>query len=419
MSGTYTGLWTEAVHPSFTAPKPLLVAETFAAVPAGAIGATLGPMAARPRGIPTVALLASGVIALAGCGRAGSDGGGEQAVKPVSGDAPGIPVSATKNTSRVPGSEAAELAAGSALAVYPGEGQRPPAVALADAGSWPAAVAAASLMAPPLRAPLLLTDGGDVPEVTSRALDELSPTTGKVLRLGTAGAPGGVETVAIAGADPYSLAAGIDAYRARLTGRWSRAVVVAPADSPAYAMPAAAWAAKSGDPVLFTGRDQLPEATARAIRSHGKPKIYLLGPASVVSSGVAAELRELGSLTRIGGASAPASAVAFARFSGSGFGWGVTDPGHGFQFADPGQPVLAGAAAPLAASGSYGPLLVLDPDGSLPGVVREYLRDVRPGYSSDPVRGVYNRGWMIGDTGAVPAGTQAEIDGLLEIKPVR
>ena len=51
--------------------------------------------------------------------------------------------------------------------------------------------------------------------------------------------------------------------------------------------------------------------------------------------------------------------------------------------------------------------------------MREYLRDVRPGYSSDPVRGVYNRGWMIGNTDAVPAATQAEIDGLLEIKPVR
>jgi hypothetical protein len=35
------------------------------------------------------------------------------------------------------------------------------------------------------------------------------------------------------------------------------------------------------------------------------------------------------------------------------------------------------------------------------------------------VRGVYNRGWMIGGTDAVPATTQAEIDGLLEIKPVR
>jgi hypothetical protein len=375
-------------------------------------------MAGRRRGPVTAVALAAGVIALAGCGRDSDGEPGNEGNRAVP-TAPAIPVSATKNTSRVPGASPVDLAAGSARAVYPGSGQRPPAIALADAGSWPATVAAASLMAPPLKAPLLLTDGSEVPDATFQAIEELSPTTGKVLRLGAAGSPDGVETVAIGGNDPYTLAANVDAYRARLTGRWSRSVVVAPVDSPAYAMPAAAWAAKSGDPVLFTGKDELPAATASAIRSHGKPKIYLLGPASVVSAEVASQLEELGSLTRIGGPNAAASAVAFARFSGSGFGWGVTDPGHGFQFADPGQPAAAGAAAPLAASGSYGPLLVINRDGSLPGVVREYLRDVRPGYSSDPVRGVYNRGWMIGDTESVPAATQAEIDGLLEIKPVR
>lgn len=375
-------------------------------------------MASRRRGFATAALLAAGMIVLAGCGRGAGDSSSGQAA-PATPDAPAIPVSATKNTSRVPGTNPVELAAGAARAVYPGAGQRPPAIALADAGSWTATIAAASLMAAPLKAPLLLTDGGEVPEATFQAIEELSPTSGKVLRLGTAGSPEGVETVAIGGADPFTLAANVDAYRARLTGRWSRSVVVAPVDSPAYAMPAAAWAAKSGDPVLFTQEDELPAATAKAIRSHGKPRIFLLGPTSAVSAGVASQLGELGSVTRIGGGTAAASSVAFARFSGSGFGWGVTDPGHGFQFVNPGQPAAAGAAAPLAASGSYGPLLVINRDGSLPSVVREYLRDIRPGYSSDPVRGVYNRGWMIGDTGAVPSATQAEIDGLLEIKPVR
>ena len=64
-------------------------------------------------------------------------------------------------------------------------------------------------------------------------------------------------------------------------------------------------------------------------------------------------------------------------------------------------------------------MLVLNRDGSLPTAVREYLKDVRPGYSSDPVRGVYNHGWLVGDTGMVPAETQAQIDELLEIRPVR
>jgi len=375
-------------------------------------------MAGRRRAALVAISLAAGSLLAAGCGRAGDESSAGSGGSGVT-QAPAIPLSATKNTSRVPGGSAVELAASSARAVYPGAGQRPAAISLADASSWPAAVAAASLMAPPLKAPVLLTDGGDVPEPTFRAIEELAPTSGKVLRLGTAGAPDGVETVAIGGADPFTLAKNVDAYRAKLTGRWSRSVIVAPVEAPAYALPAAAWAAKSGDPVLFTESDELPAATAQAIRSHGKPDIYLLGPASTVGSKVAGQLGQLGSLTRIGGSTAAASAVAFARFSQSGFGWGVTDPGHGFLFVNPELPAAGGGAAPLAASGSYGPLLVVNRDGSLPTVVREYLRDVRPGYSSDPVRGVYNHGWMIGDSGLVPASTQAEVDGLLEIKPVR
>lgn len=375
-------------------------------------------MAARTHAFAVAALATAALAGLAGCGRgADSDTGRPQGA--ATGDAPSIPVSATKNTARVPGSNAIEVAAGASLAVYPGAGQRPASVSLADASSWPAVVAGASLMAPPLKAPVLLTDGGEVPETTARAIEQLDPSTGKLLRLGAAGAPEGADTVSIGGADPYTLAGNIDAYRARLTGRWSRSVVVAASDEPAYAVPAAAWAAKSGDPVLFTARDRLAPATAAAIREHGRPSIFILGPASAISGRVADDLARLGKVTRISGSSAAATSVAFAKFSKGGFGWGASDPGHGFQFAGPGDPAAAGASAPLAASGIYGPMLVLNRDGSLPAAVREYLKDIRPGYSSDPVRGVYNHGWLVGDAGTVPAETQAEIDELLEIRPVR
>ena len=51
-------------------------------------------------------------------------------------------------------------------------------------------------------------------------------------------------------------------------------------------MPAAGWAAKSGDPVLWTGRDALPPETKQAIEAHRKPKIYVLGPEDVISEAV-------------------------------------------------------------------------------------------------------------------------------------
>jgi putative cell wall binding repeat protein len=330
---------------------------------------------------------------------------------------------ATKNTQRIPLADTPALGAAVAHAVYPVT--RPPAVALADADDWRAGLVGSVLMAPPLRAPLLFTREGEIPGDTRAALDRLRPAGApaaagaQAIRLGTAGDPGnGLRTASVAGADPYTLAANVDEYRARVARRYSASVIVVPADDPGYAMPAAAWAAKSGDPILFASRRVLPGPTRRALRAHDRPRIYLLGPRSAVSRGVEAELGKLGTVTRITGATPQSTAIAFARFADGPFGWGVVDPGHGLVFANPGRPQDAGAVAPLSASGAYGPLVLVRDDGTLGPSLRGYLADIRPGYSSDPVRGVYNRGWIIGDRDAVTAGAQAEIDELLEIAPV-
>src|SRR5262249_14349599 len=63
-------------------------------------------------------------------------------------------------------------------------------------------------------------------------------------------------------------------------------------------------------------------------------------------------------------------------------------------------------------------LLTNDP-AQLPRPLGQYLLDVQPGYERDPVRGVYNHGWLIGDDEAISAAQQAEIDALLEIVPVQ
>jgi hypothetical protein len=96
----------------------------------------------------------------------------------------------------------------------------------------------------------------------------------------------------------------------------------------------------------------------------------------------------------------------------------VTDPGHGLVFANPTQPAAAAAAAPLSGSGSYGPLLLTADDGTLPQPVAQFLLDIQPGYSDDPVRGVYNHGWLVGDVKAIGQDAQSRIDALLEISPV-
>ncbi len=50
--------------------------------------------------------------------------------------------------------------------------------------------------------------------------------------------------------------------------------------------------------------------------------------------------------------------------------------------------------------------------------MQDYLLDIQPGYDDDPVRGVYNHGWLMGDEAAISADVQARIDTLLEIQPV-
>jgi len=325
----------------------------------------------------------------------------------------------------VGGSDAIADAAGVAQAVWPATGPttRPPAVTLVQADDWRATIAAAVLVARPVRAPMLLADGDQLPQASKDALKRLAPAGSGVLggaqvvRVGDVPATGS-RTTAVGGKDPFELAAAIDRIATSARGRPTRTVIVVGADAPSYAMPAAAYAAKAGTPVLFTARDELPAATAAALRAHGRPRIYVLGPESAVSAKVIGQLDKLGATTRIAGDTPQKSAIAFARYSDGAFGWGVTDPGHGLVFANPGQPAVAGAAAPLSSAGSYGPLLLVAEDGSLPDEVVQFLLDIQPGFDADPVRGVYNHGWLIGDERLISLDAQSRIDALLEISPV-
>jgi hypothetical protein len=338
----------------------------------------------------------------------------------------GFPLLATKNTTRVAGEDAVEDAAAVASAVYPGfdAQQRPQAVTLVDKHDWRAAIAAAVLMAPPIRAPILLTDGADLPDATDHALDRLRPSgtplagRAQAFEIGDARA-GGLRRISVPSKDPFELASAVEALAFRLTGQRPSDVVVTSAADSRYAMPAAAWAAKSGDPVLFTNKDNLPAATRKAIARRDEPAIYVLGPRSVIGDGVLRRLKSLGRVRRIAGRDPVENAIAFARFADGDFGWGVRDPGHGLSIANVERPLDAAAAAALAASGSYAPLVVTDSADALPPSLRGYLLDIQPGYQTDPVRGVYNHAWLLGDESAIGGAVQGKIDELTEIVKVR
>ena len=340
----------------------------------------------------------------------------------------GFPAFATKNTTRVGGADPVANAAAVARAVFPGvePGTRPKAVALVDSGDWRAGIAAAALAAPPISAPVLLASDDELPAASKDALAALAPTGSReaadaqVIRVGDVPEPEGLKSTDVTGKDAFELAAALDRTLSAARGRTSDRVLVVPSERAELAMPAAGWAAKSGDPVLFTERARLPAATKAAIERHEQPKIYVLGGNDVVSETVERALRRLGAVKRIEArpADAVSTSIAFARYIDGSFGWGVVDPGHGLVFVNAKRPLDAAAAAPLSASGTYGPVLVHVGGPRLARPLESYLLDIQPGYRRDPVRGVYNHGWIIGDEKAMPVSVQSRIDALLEITPV-
>jgi hypothetical protein len=343
----------------------------------------------------------------------------------------GFPSSATRNTVRVGGADAAADAAGVAGALYPatGSSDRPTAVTLVDQDDWQSAIAAAVLAGPPIGSPLLLSDGGDLPSVTQQTLDDLQPRgsdlskDAQVIRIGQSVArPEGYRTAVVQGDDPFERAAAIDRFFSAARGRPSPAVVLYSADSSEWAMPAASWAARSGDAALPVRKDSIPAPVRTALRSHEGADVYLLGPPSVISKKVEDELRTrklARSVNRISAETPVESAIAFARYEKGDFGWGIVVPGYNFAIANLDRPLDAAAAASLATRGVFAPLLLTDDAGQLPGPLQSYLLSVQPGYEDDPGQAVYNRAWILGDDKAVSVEQQARIDASTELIPVQ
>ena len=186
-------------------------------------------------------------------------------------------------------------------------------------------------------------------------------------------------------------------------------------------MPAAVWAAKSGDAVLFTERDALPArdpAGDQATRAPAHLRARARARDLVVRR--SARCDASARVKRIAGPHAGRPTRSRSRAT-------PTRPSAGecatratascSRTRD--RPRDAAAAAALGGSGKYGPLLLLDGADELPRPLENYLLDIQPGYRFDPVRGVYNHAWMMGDESAISLGVQARIDELTEIVRVR
>ena len=179
-------------------------------------------------------------------------------------------------------------------AVFPatGDADRPTAVVLVDKDDWQAGVAASVLAGPPIGAPLLLSDGDELPAVTEDTLERLDPKgsdlskDAQVIRIGpdVRRARRATRRPSIEGDDPVR-ARGRDRplllcrHAASRPTTWSSTR----ASSREYAMPAAAWAARSGDAVLPVRARRDPRSVRDGAKRHEKPDVFSSARASVIA----------------------------------------------------------------------------------------------------------------------------------------
>lgn len=341
----------------------------------------------------------------------------------------GFPSAATRNTTRISGNDPVEISMAAALAAFPtsGPGTPPSAVTIVDADDWQSGVAAATLTAAPVGAPILLAPSGTLSAVGTDTLAKLdplgSPDTAehRVFTVGKVAPPTGYEVKRIEGADPASIAVAVAEQKAALIDGPPASFVVVSSEAPEYATPAATWAARSGDVVLFTGKDEVPKATLDLIgkKANKDVPIFVLGPADVVSSKAVRQLDKAGAtVERVGGENPETAAVELVRYSSGLFGWNLNEPGHGYVLVRTDRPMDVVAVTALSTGGTWPALLLTDSSEKLPKVVEDYLLDVKPGYTNDPTQAIVSHGWVIGDDSIISVDEQARFDDTLELEIV-
>src|SRR5688572_3282252 len=129
----------------------------------------------------------------------------------------GFPFTATKNTTRVGGGDAAADVAGVASAVWPatGDSTKPNAVVLVEKDNWQGGIAASVLAGNPIGAPLILSDDDELPAVSRDTLKRLDPKgsdltkDSEVIRIGSRPpGPAGRKTTTIDGGGGLAPAGG-------------------------------------------------------------------------------------------------------------------------------------------------------------------------------------------------------------------
>ena len=166
--------------------------------------------------------------------------------------------------------------------------------------------------------------------------------------------------------------------------------MIAPQDQPASRCRPPPGRPAPGDPVLFAAKESLPEPTAEGPEAaRRRCRSTCSGPPRRSPRTWSGEIdRVAGRVRRVSGEDPVTNAIEFARYADGDFGWNINDPGHGFVIARADRPLDAAAAAPLSASGTWGPLLLTDAAEALPGRAARLPARPQAGLSQRPDPGL-------------------------------
>jgi hypothetical protein len=196
-----------------------------------------------------------------------------------------------------------------------------------------------------------------------------------------------------------------------------------------YLLPATHWVAHMASGLQWVSKNSVPGATIDALkRRNGQARIYLFGGPNQISSGVAKQLAQYGTVLRVTNDDIVAfnadpkdnpvdTAIAFAKmWDPMGMvGWKITGPGHGFTLVNVNDWQAAVASAPLSHLGFHAPLLLTDSPTQLPSADDGYFKSVAPTYLTTPADGPYNMTYVIGSWSQIGWPLQAHVDYISEM----
>jgi len=327
----------------------------------------------------------------------------------------------TLNTTRICGCNIYENAIKISNIAY--ADKSPGSIILVSGEIWQDAFTATSLVHFPQNAPILFTPTNYLDPNTLSQIFKLNPRGVNGIKIFLIGGISyfveqqlhmlGLRTKRIGGINFYDTAAKVAEYL-----EYPQNIMIVSGEDYREGLCTCAYAAHSGDVVLFTEKHKLPWYTCRVIQTTKNPHVFIIGSMDTISEIVETEISNLNVefVDRISGDTPYEVAVNFAKYKSPDdhFGWGRNyKDGHAFTFTSIRIAHDSASSSVFGHLGKHAPILSVNKN-KLPDVTRHYIESVQPIPKPEP-RPPFMHGWIIGCDNTISSKVQIEIEKELSI----